>query len=63
MKIKLKIIWICFYMFALLILCLNGHVKMRHVRNFWKEFLETIKKPTKSDEDGDYVLVHKNDKK
>ena len=50
-------------MFALLILVLNGHVKMQHVRNFWKTFLETIKKPVKSDEDGDYILVHKHDKK
>jgi len=60
---KNKITWIFFYLFALLILILNGHIKKHHLHNFWIEFKNIIYKTSKSNEDGDYILVHKNDKK
>jgi len=63
MKLRVKITWIVFYIFALVILILNGHMKPKHLHNFWKEFLNIVKKSPRSDEDSDWTLVHKNDKK
>jgi len=55
MKLKVKIIWLLFYLFALSILLIIGEVKLKHIGNFWKECLNIIKRPSSS-EDSAYIL-------
>ena len=44
MNLKSKIIYISFYSFALLILILTGDVKIVHIGNFWRSYLDIIKR-------------------
>ena len=64
MKLRTKFICILFYMFALLILVLNGSFRLKYLNNFWGEFKDIITKHCNKTEDKDYILTwkHKYDK-
>ena len=59
MKIRSKIIYILFYCLALLCLIITGSVKIKHVNNFWSEFIKLLKKKVNI-EDGDYIMKDKH---
>jgi hypothetical protein len=63
MKIRLKITWILFYLFALLLLVLNGSFRLKHLTNFWLVFKDTIAKHSDKTVDKDWTLHYKHDKR
>jgi len=63
MKIRLKIIWICFYLFALLVLVLNGSFRLKHLTNFWQGFKDIIAKHCDKTVDKDWTLHYKHSDK
>jgi len=63
MKIRLKITWICFYLFALLILLLNGSLRHKHLINFWNGFKDILRRYSDKTEDKDWTLTYKHAKR
>jgi len=61
MQTKIKIIWILFYCFALLVLIITGSVKSVYFGNYWKACLDIIKNQ-KYTEDKDWKLQYKHAK-
>ena len=55
-----KIVYILFYTFALLVLIVTGHVKIKNFGNWWKECIDIIRKH-KPTEDKDW-MIYKHDK-
>ena len=51
MKLKTRLIYILFYIFALLILILTGDVRAEHISNLWKEFKNILNKSSLATKD------------
>jgi len=62
MKTRIKIVWILFYCFALLILIVTGSVKITNFGNWWKACLDILKNQVYT-EDKDWNLYYKHSKK